>query len=87
MLFPPHKGYLNLNVTDFALKVSLCLSIFTASISHGVFENISPGCGVWPFLMILFSKLFVCPCFGYYLLLFVDAFQERQEKQTQFLSQ
>ena len=45
MLFFLLKHYLELNITDTALKVSRSLYCVTTSISHGV-ETISPGCGV-----------------------------------------
>ena len=53
MLFSLLKHYLELYITDNALKVSASLYCFTTSISHGV-EIISPGCGVRASLMLFF---------------------------------
>ena len=55
MLFSPFQHYLDLYITDTALKVSQCLYCFTTSVSHGV-ETISPGCGVWAPLVLFFVK-------------------------------
>ena len=59
MLFSLLKHYLELYITDNALKVSPSLYCFTTSISHGV-KIISPGCGVRASLMLfpLFSMIF-----------------------------
>ena len=51
MLFSLIKHYLELYITDNALKVSTSLYCFTISMSHGV-EIISPGCGVRASLML-----------------------------------
>ena len=53
MLFSLLKHYLDLYITDTALKVSGPLYYFTTSISHGV-ENFSSGCGVRASLMLFF---------------------------------
>ena len=50
-MFSLLKHYLELYITDKALKVSPSLYCFTTSISHGV-EIISPGCGVRASLML-----------------------------------
>ena len=51
MLFSLLKHYLELYVTDTALKVSQSLYCLTPFISHWV-ENISPGCVVRASLML-----------------------------------
>ena len=53
MLFSVLKHYLELYITDNALKVSPSLYCFTTSISHSV-EMISPGCRVRASLMLFF---------------------------------
>ena len=52
-LFSRLTHYLDLYITDTALKVSQSLCWFTTSISHGV-ENYLPGCGIRASLMLLF---------------------------------
>ena len=49
MLFSLLKHYLELYITDTALKVSRSLYFFTTSLSHGA---LSPGFGVWASLML-----------------------------------
>ena len=56
MLFSLLKHYLELYITDNALKVSPSLYCFTTFISHGV-EIISPGCGVQASLMLFFLHI------------------------------
>ena len=56
MLFSLLKHYLELYITDNALKVSHSLHCFTTSISH-VVEIISPGCGVWASLMLFLNMI------------------------------
>ena len=58
MLFSQLKHYLELYITDTALKVSLSLYCFTTIISHGV-ENYFPGCGVRVSLILFFGGLHV----------------------------
>ena len=53
MLFSQLKHYLELFITDNALKVSPSLYCVTTSLSHGV-EIISPGCVVRVSLMLFF---------------------------------
>ena len=53
MLLSLLKHYLELYITDTALKVSRSLYGFTTSIFHSV-EIISQGCGVRASLMLLF---------------------------------
>ena len=55
MLFSLLKHYLDLYITDNALKVSASLYCFT-TISHGV-EIISPGCGVRASMMLFLNLL------------------------------
>ena len=55
MLFSLLKHYLELYITDNALKVSRSLYCFTTSVSHGA-ENFSPGCGVRASLMLFLLK-------------------------------
>ena len=54
MLFSLLKHYLELYITDNALKVLRSLYCFATSISHGV-DIISPGCGVRVSLMLVSS--------------------------------
>ena len=54
MLFSLLKHYLDLYVTDTALKLSQSLYCFSTSISH-VLKTISPGCGVRTSLMLIVS--------------------------------
>ena len=53
MLFSLVKHYLELYITDTAVKVFRSLYYFTTSISHGV-ENFFPRLGVWASLMLLY---------------------------------
>ena len=55
MLFSLLKHYLDLYITDTVLKVSRSLYCFTTSLSYGVEHYISPGCGVWPSLMLFYE--------------------------------
>ena len=53
MLFSLLKHYLELYITDTALKVFRSLYCFTTSIFHVVLKTISPGCGVRASLLFL----------------------------------
>ena len=51
------KHYLELHITDNALKVSASLyCLYTTSISHGV-EIISPGCGARASVMLCYNNI------------------------------
>ena len=54
MLFYLFKHYLDVYITDTALKVSISLYCFLTSVCHGV-ETISPGCEVRASPMLSFS--------------------------------
>ena len=52
MLFSLLKYFLDLYLTDTALKVSTSLYCFTTSICHSV-ENYVPGCGVFFLIFVV----------------------------------
>ena len=59
MLFSLLKHYLDLNITDTAMKVSRSLYCFTTSISHGV-ENYFPRLWVRASLMLFLNTNLNC---------------------------
>ena len=59
------KHYLDLYVTDVALKVSQYLYCFTTSISNGV-KNIFPGGGVRASAMLFFQERIFLPFFHFF---------------------
>ena len=69
MLFSLLKHYLELYITDNALKVSPSLYCFTTSISNGV-EIISPGCRVLASLMLFYDVVQLPASFTFDLTLF-----------------
>ena len=71
MLFCLLENYLDLYITDTALKVSRSLYCFTTSVSDGV-ETISPGCGVRASVKLFFF----CLIFQFF---FVISFHEARK--------
>ena len=62
MLFSPFKHYLDLHITDTALKVSRSLYRFTTNISHGAEKTISQAVGYGHLLcyFIFFHLFHIC---------------------------